>query len=145
MIGQFNIARARYDLNDPRMAPFFDAVPIMNSLAERAPGFVWRMVDETPAQAEIFPHEPRMTMTISVWRDLESLRHFTWNTLHKKFRLRSREWFEDMGEAYLAIWPIADNHRPSGREAWDMLSKLRREGASELVFGTEALAPSGAA
>ncbi|MEM7268488.1 MAG: DUF3291 domain-containing protein [Pseudomonadota bacterium] len=137
MIGQFNIARARWDLDDPRMKPFFDAVPLMNKLAERSPGFVWRLVDDTAVMAEHFADEPRMTMTLSVWRDVESLRHFTWNTLHKKFRLRTAEWFEPPKAAYLAIWPIAEGHRPTGREAVERLEALRRNGPSDAVFGTE--------
>ena len=144
MIAQFNIARALYDLDDPRMSEFFDAVPRMNALAERSPGFVWRLVDESGPDAPKFENEPRMTMTLSVWRDVESLRHFTWATLHKRFRLRTHEWFEKMDQAYLAIWPIADGHRPDGKEALAMLDRLRREGPSQAVFGTEALMPEAA-
>ncbi len=139
--GQFNIARARWDLHDPRMKPFFNAVPPVNALAERSPGFVWRLKDDSEMMATHFAHEPRFTMTLSVWEDVESLRHFTWNTLHKKFRLKTHEWFEKMDEAYLAIWPIADGHRPSGEEAVEMLTELRRTGPTERVFGTEALMP----
>lgn len=139
MIAQFNIARARWDLDDARMQQFFDAVPMMNALAERSPGFVWRLIDDSNVTTTHFAHEPRLTMTLSVWRDVESLSHFTWNTLHKKFRLRTHEWFEKMDEAYLAIWPIADGHRPTGAEAVEMLTELRRTGPSDRVFGTEAL------
>ena len=139
MIAQFNIARARWDLDDLRIKPFFDAVPRINALAERSPGYAWRLPDDTEMLATHYAHEPRLTMTLSVWEDVESLRHFTWNTLHKKFRLRTHEWFEKMDEAYLAIWPIADCHRPSPAEAVEMLEELRRTGPTGRVFGTEAL------
>lgn len=138
-IGQFNIARARWDLDDPRMKEFMDMVPKMNALAARSPGYIWRLEDEHGPDAPKFPGEPRMTMTLSVWQDVDSLRHFTWNTLHKRFRMRTSEWFEKMDAAYLAIWPIAEGHRPLGEEAQAMLAKLRVEGPSEAVFGTEAL------
>ena len=139
MIAQFNIARARWDLDDPRMKPFMDTVPMMNALAERTPGFVWRLNDDREMLRTHFADEPRLTMTLSVWENVESLRHFTWNTLHKKFRLRTHEWFEVMDEAYLAVWPIADGHRPSPAEAVEMLTELRRTGPTGRVFGTEAL------
>ena len=58
----------------------------------------------------------------------------------KRFRLRRGEWFEPWDGPYLAIWPIADDHRPDGQEALAMLDRLAREGPSEAVFGTEALA-----
>ena len=144
MIAQFNIARALYDLDDARMSEFMDMVPKMNALAARSPGYVWRLEDEHGPDRPDFGDEPRMTFTLSVWEDVESLRHFTWNTLHKRFRLRTHEWFEKMDLAYLAIWPIADDHRPNGTEALAMLEKLRREGPSEAVFGTEALMPEAA-
>lgn len=139
MIAQFNIARARWPLDDPRMASFTDNIARINGLAERAPGYVWRLVDETGPDAPKFPGDERMTFTLSVWQDIESLRRFTWNTLHKRFRLRTREWFEPMDAAYLAIWPIAPDHRPDGTEALAMLDRLRHEGPSIAVFGTEAL------
>ncbi|MBF9029441.1 DUF3291 domain-containing protein [Rhodobacterales bacterium HKCCE3408] len=141
MLGQFNIARALYPLDDRRMRDFTHNVGRINGLAERSPGFVWRLEDEEAPEAPDLSDDPLMTWTLSVWRDLDSIRHFTWNTLHKRFRLRRGEWFEPLGRPYLAIWPIADDHRPDGAEALAMLDKLTREGPSDAVFGTEALAP----
>ena len=139
MIAQFNIARARWPLDDPRMAEFKTNVGRMNALAERSPGYVWRLLDEEGPDAPKFPGDDRMTFTLSAWRDVESLRHFTWNTLHKRFRMRRTEWFEPLDGPYLAIWPIEDDHRPDGAEALAMLERLGRKGPSEAVFGTEAL------
>ena len=141
MLAQFNIARARWPLDDARMREFTDNIDRINGLAARSPGYVWRLIDEDGPDAPKFPGDPRMTFTLSVWRDLESLRHFTWNTLHKRFRLRTAEWFEPLGEAYLVIWPINDGHRPDGAEALEKLQQLRAEGPSDAVFGTEALKP----
>lgn len=141
-IAQFNIARARWPLDDPRMSEFTNMIERMNALAERSPGYIWRLKDENGPDAPKFPNDPLMTLTLSVWRDLESLRAFTWHTIHKRFRMRTAEWFEPHQQAYLAIWPIADDHRPDGREAMAMLDLLRREGPSDKVFGTETLAGS---
>lgn len=141
MLGQFNIARARWPLDDPRMAEFMNNVDRMNALARRSPGYVWRLLDEEGPDAPKFPDDPLMTFTLSVWEDLESLRAFTWSTVHKKFRLRRDEWFQPIEGPYLAIWPIAPDHRPDGNEALAMLERLAREGPSDAVFGTEALTP----
>ncbi|MEM7545872.1 MAG: DUF3291 domain-containing protein [Pseudomonadota bacterium] len=140
-IGQFNIARARWPLHDPRMAGFVDNVVRINRLAERTDGFIWRLIEDRGAEAPDFGGDEQMTFTLSVWRDVDSLRHFTWSTLHKQFRLKTAEWFEKPTEAYLAIWPIAQGHRPDGAEAIAMLSELRRTGPTERVFGTETLTP----
>lgn len=139
-IAQFNIALARWPLDDPRMAGFTDNIRRVNGLAERSPGYLWRLVDETGPEAPRFPDHPLMTFTLSLWRDVGSLRHFTWNTLHKRFRLRRHEWFVPWDGPYLALWPVAEGHRPDGAEALDMLDRLAREGPSEAVFGVEALA-----
>ena len=138
-IAQFNIARARWPLDDPRMAEFTNMVGRMNALAKRSEGYIWRLIDEEGPDAPKFPGDPLMTFTLSVWRDVDSLRAFTWNTIHKRFRIRRAEWFEPLGQAYLAIWPVADGHRPDGAEALAMLDLLRREGPSDTVFGTERL------
>lgn len=141
MLAQFNIARARWPLDDPRMRDFTNNVGRMNALAERSDGFIWRLKDEQGPDAPRFPGDPLMTYTLSVWRDLESLRQFTWMTLHKRFRMRAPEWFEKLEGPYLALWPIPAGHRPNGDEAQMMLMRLTTEGPSKEVFGTEALTP----
>ncbi len=138
-IGQFNIARALYPLDDKRMAGFKDNIQRINGIAERTPGFVWRLLDEDGPDAPKFPGDPRMTFTLSVWTDVQSLSRFTWNTLHKRFRQRRAEWFEPMSTRYLVMWPIEDAHRPDGTEALDRLAELERTGPTDRVFGTEAL------
>lgn len=143
--GQFNIARARWDLDDPRMKEFMDTVDFMNNVAAKSPGYLWRDEDEDRAKAMTFPDDPRMTMTLSLWQDIDSLRHFTWNTIHKRFRLRTREWFEDLGERYLVIWQVPDGHLPQPDEALENLLALRRDGPTETRLGTEALMPAEAA
>ncbi|MEL7464011.1 MAG: DUF3291 domain-containing protein [Pseudomonadota bacterium] len=141
-LAQFNIARARWPLDDPRLAGFTENVGLINGLAERSPGFLWRLVDESAPEAPRWPDDPLMTFTLSLWSDVESLRHFTWNTLHKKFRLRTKEWFEPLGAAYLVCWPIGEGRTPDGSEALARLEELRRDGPSERAFGVEALAPA---
>ena len=138
-IGQFNIARALYPLDDPRMAGFKDNIERINGIAERSPGFIWRLLDEDGPDRAKFPGDPRMTFTLSVWADVDSLSRFTWNTLHKRFRQRRAEWFEPMDSRYLVMWPIADGHRPNGKEALERLAELDRTGPTDRVFGNESL------
>ena len=45
-LAQFNIARIRYPLDDPRMVAFVDNVQRVNGLAEMIDGFVWRLQTE---------------------------------------------------------------------------------------------------
>lgn len=138
-IAQFNIARARFDLDDDRMAGFTSNIKRINGLAERSPGYIWRLMDEQGPDAPKFPDDPRMTFTLSVWQDIETLSHFTWNTLHKRFRMRGGEWFEAPQSRYLVIWSIAEGHRPNGEEALMRLAELDRDGPTSTVFGSEHL------
>ncbi len=46
-LAEFNIARIRFPLDDPRMAEFVDNVERVNMLAEQIEGFVWRLKDES--------------------------------------------------------------------------------------------------
>ena len=45
-LAQLNIGRIRYEIDDPRMADFTNNLALVNGLAERTPGFVWRYIDE---------------------------------------------------------------------------------------------------
>ena len=42
-LAQINVARARAPLDDPLMASFIARLDDINALAERGPGFVWRL------------------------------------------------------------------------------------------------------
>jgi len=42
-LAQFNIARIRYPLDDPRMREFVENVERVNGLADQVEGFVWRL------------------------------------------------------------------------------------------------------
>lgn len=45
-LAQINIGRLRFPLEDPRMLEFERALDPINEIAERSPGFVWRLKDE---------------------------------------------------------------------------------------------------
>ena len=46
-LAQLNIGRLRYEVDDPRMADFTNNLALVNGLAERSTGFVWRYIDES--------------------------------------------------------------------------------------------------
>ena len=45
-LAQINVARALFPLDAPEMADFIALIPAVNELAERSPGFVWRLQTE---------------------------------------------------------------------------------------------------
>ena len=46
-LAQLNIGRFRYPTDDPRMADFMNNLDLVNGLAERSKGFVWRLKDDS--------------------------------------------------------------------------------------------------
>lgn len=131
-LAQFNIARARWPQDDPRLAEFIANIPRMNALARRSPGFVW-LLDH---RATILG-DPQMTWTLSVWESPEALAEFAFRTVHRRFFRRREEWFPVLDHAAFALWPIGPGRLPTLAEALEKKARLDREGPSDDVFGWE--------
>ena len=101
-LAQLNIGRLRHDVGDPRMAEFVDNLALVNGLAERSPGFVWRYQDDSGSAIDTRPFDgdPRMAINLSVWDSVEALERFVWQTVHKHFYGHRHQWFERMDERY---------------------------------------------
>jgi hypothetical protein len=140
-LAQLNIGRLCYEVDDPRMADFMNNLALVNSLAERAPGFVWRYQDDSGNATSTRPYadDPRMAINMSVWENVEALERYVWQTVHKRFYGRRKEWFEKMDERYFVMWWVPPGHRPTVQEAIERLDHLRKHGPSEHAFGWETL------
>jgi hypothetical protein len=46
-LAQLNIGRFRYPTDDPRMADFMNNLALVNGIADRSQGFVWRLADDS--------------------------------------------------------------------------------------------------
>ena len=92
-LAELNIGRVKYELDDPRMADFTDNLELVNGLAERSPGFVWRYVDDSGNATDTRPFaDPLVIVNVSVWETVAALEHFVWQTLHKRFYGRRVDW-----------------------------------------------------
>jgi hypothetical protein len=134
-LAQFNVARIRYPLDDPRMAEFVDNVALVNGLAEQIDGFIWRLQDHSGnAMGMTVYDDPRMLPNLTVWRDVEALERFVWQTLHRRFYGRRQQWFEPI-ETPLVMWWVPEGHRPTLAEGVARLDHLRMHGPSDQAFG----------
>jgi len=139
-LAQLNIARPRFPLDDPRMAGFVDNLDRVNAVAERSPGFVWRLAGEGNDATDLrFDEDLDAIVNLSVWRSAEDLEHFVWNTIHKQIYRRKGEWFAGLGAPHLVMWMVEEGHMPDLAEAWSRLDHLRRHGSSAHAFGWEGL------
>jgi len=146
-VAQVNIARILKEKGDPSNAEFFDNLAAVNAMAERMPGFVWRLVDDSVEEpdgsmnaTDLRPtDDPMLLINMSVWETAEDLARFVFRTVHVKFYQKRAEWFEKPKQAIFAMWEVAEGHKPTPAEALEKLADLRANGASERVFGWEAL------
>lgn len=66
-LAQLNIGCIRYDLDDPRMAGFTDNLDLVNAMADRSAGFIWRYIDDSGKSIGTRPFaDPRIIVNFSV-------------------------------------------------------------------------------
>jgi hypothetical protein len=134
-LAQLNIGIAKGPMDGSVMADFAANLDRINALADRSPGFVWRLQTEEGNATSIHAFEDEnMLLNMSVWRDLESLSGFVYRSSHTEIMRRRREWFERMSEAYMVLWWVPKGHRPSIGEAVARLETLRRNGPCAEAF-----------
>ena len=134
-LAQFNIARMRHSLDDPRMAEFVDNVARVNGLADKMPGFVWRLQDESGNAMNMRVYDdPTILPNLTVWANVQALERFVWQTLHQRFYARREEWFVPV-KTTLVLWWISAGHRPRMAEGVARLDHLIARGPSDYAFG----------
>jgi len=134
-LAQLNIGVIKGPMDSPVMAEFAANLERINALAERSPGFVWRLQTEQGDATAIRPFEDEnMLINMSVWRDVESLNKYVYSSAHVEIMRRRKQWFEHMAEAYLVLWWVPRGHRPSVAEAIAKLEALRAKGPSAQAF-----------
>ncbi|MFB4320266.1 DUF3291 domain-containing protein [Actinomadura sp. 21ATH] len=145
-LAQFNVGTMKHPLDDPRMAEFSALLDPVNALADAAPGFVWRLVEEGEADATgLRPAGPDVIINFSVWESREALWDYVYRSAHLEVLRRRREWFRRHVEAHLVMWWIPAGHVPTVAEGMERLALLRAEGPSPRAFTfRETYSPDGA-
>jgi hypothetical protein len=134
-LAQLNVAEPAVPVSGPEFAQFMALLPEINALADGSPGFVWRLTDESGADAtSLRPFGPRTMVNMSVWESVESLREFVYRTAHLGVTQRRREWFRPPGRAYQVLWWIDAGRIPTLDEAGRRLDTLRENGPTPEAF-----------
>ena len=134
-LAQINIARASTPMDDPAFQPFLDLLEEVNAMADGSPGFVWRLQDENGDATAIKAFDdPQLLTNMSVWETYDDLFDFTYRTAHAAVMARRKEWFERMGEMYMALWWIEVGHIPDLHEGKCRLEMLRAQGPGPDAF-----------
>lgn len=132
----FNIARFRESMDHPSNESFVAELDPLNALADAAPGFVWRLVDEegNDATSITFYDDPRQLVNLSVWADIESVRNYVYKSAHVEMYQRRSEWADPLDQAWLVLWWVRAGHRPTVAEADERLQQLRANGPTPTAF-----------
>lgn len=139
-LAQLNLARLKAPKGSPITEEFFAAIGPINALAEVQPGFIWRAVGDVADHTDMeYFLDPYLLVNISVWRDLESLRHFIFNTGHLQYMKRRKEWFQPFEGPHSVAWWVPDGHIPSFAEAKEKMEKLGADGPTPEAFNFSTL------
>ena len=145
-LAQVNIALPRKPLESPALAEFVAALEPINALADASTGFVWRLqTDEGDATGIRAFGDDRLIVNLSVWESLQALRAFVYSSGHRDVLRRRREWFERLGEAFVALWWVPAGTLPTVADAEARLERLREHGPTPYAFTfRESFPPAGA-
>jgi hypothetical protein len=135
-IAQVNVARYIAPPGDPILDDFVAQIEAINALAETSPGFVWRLKSEYDNDAlSLRPFDDeRILVNLSVWEDVDSLKHYVYKTAHAAVMRDRKKWFERMQEPSMAIWYIPKGTIPTIADMKIRLAHIQQEGASEFAF-----------
>jgi len=135
-LAQINVGRVLASLTDPLMADFVAQLDAINALAERTPGFVWRLQGEDGASSSYVRafEDERMLINMSIWESLESLRQYVYRSEHGQVLRDRRKWFEALASPIMALWWIPAGSLPTPSEGRERLEALARNGPTPEAF-----------
>jgi hypothetical protein len=133
-LAQLNIARMKDSIDSPLLAEFVANLDRINAIAEKMPGYVWRLQTDDGNATALRPFGDDMLVNLSVWRDVDALKQFVFGEQHLEIMRRRGEWFHRMEAAYVVFWWVPAGHRPDADEAKHRLNYLQANGPSPTAF-----------
>lgn len=141
-LAQLNIATLRHPIDDPRIADFVDALPLVNGAGETTPGYVWRLQSESGDATDIRVFDdPLVIVNLTVWESLDALKSFAYRGVHREFFRRRAEWFVP-GSSRTALWWLPAEVLPTTGDARRRLDFIDAFGASPYAFEMGQLHPA---
>lgn len=133
---QFNVAWLKQPLDHPEIADFKNGIDTIHALADKADGFVWRLVSDGHDSAlALRPLGEDGIINFTVWTSREAMANFVYRKGdHAAALRRRRDWFHPAKEHNVVMWWIPAGHIPSLEEALVRLEHLRRHGPTPHAF-----------
>lgn len=134
-LAQLNIARMVAPLDDPVMAGFVAQLAAINALADRSPGFVWRLQSTAGDATSVRAYaDDRILVNLSVWASIEALKAYVYQSDHGSVMRNRRQWFEKFAGPYMVLWWLPAGRIPTVGEAKARLEHLQQHGESAYAF-----------
>ena len=141
----------------PAVAGFEDRLDRTFAAADASPGMIarddteitdWTMADDDPRWglwgryqlAVVYPYErsdlatTREAVTLSLWRDIESVFAFAYSGAHLEALQLRGEWFEARRWPTYVAWWVADDELPTWADATARLDRLHADGPGPAAF-----------
>jgi uncharacterized protein DUF3291 len=145
-IAFFTLGVLKKPVGDAEVQGFIDRLASVYTAAEGSAGFFARSIRNVqtwehswgpviaPACVPPGVGLEQVAMTLSVWRNLESVAAFAYRGVHAEALSKRAEWFQ-RGEwpAFVAWW-IDEQHQPNWREAVERIDRLHGNGSTPAAF-----------
>ena len=134
-VAQLNVGRTVAPIDDARLGDFVGWLDEINALAERSPGFVWRLQDENGNNTSLkVSADPLFIVNLSVWESIEQLHAFTYASAHKSVFARRFDWFERREGPNHVMWWLPTGATPDVTDALRRLERLAELGPTPAAF-----------
>src|SRR5207248_4765464 len=132
-------------VGSPRVQGFVDRVPSVYDAADGSDGFDSRSIRDLntwlhswgqvvlPSCYGMVDTDERVAMTLSLWRDLESVAAFAYHGAHAEALTKRKEWFESRGLPVYVAWWVADEQAIDWTEGARRLDHLHEHGSSAVA------------
>ncbi|RQR66937.1 DUF3291 domain-containing protein [Burkholderia sp. Bp9126] len=135
-LAQLSISHARAPLDTPLMQGFVAQLKDINALAERSPGFVWRLqTSDGDATGIRGFDDPLMLLNMSLWESVDSLRRFVYQSGHGVPFRNAAEWFHRLDGPTTALWWVPKGYTPTLADGLARLRHIQRHGPTPVAFG----------
>ena len=134
-LSQVNISRMIAPLSNPIMAEFVAQLDSINRLADKSPGFVWRLQTQEGDATNIRAYDDELILfNLSVWESIDALKQFVYRSQHGKVMRDRQKWFHKSEGINMALWWVSIGHIPTNGEANKRLKYLKDYGESGYAF-----------
>lgn len=133
-------------IGKPRVQGFVDRIPGVYVEADRSDGFQARSIRDVDtwkhSWGEVVPpncyrehyDELRFAMTLSLWKDLESVAAFAYHGPHAEALTKRREWFVGSDLPVYVAWWVGAEDAVDWAQASERLDHLHANGSAAFAF-----------